>query len=77
MTQAATAMPPESLAEMAAELLAAARGGELARPAQLVLEAVASALLTEWTNGALDAADHRATTIPSLWMWRHEKATAA
>lgn len=66
MTQAATAMPPESLAEAAAELLAETRNAEMARPAQLVLQAVAGALLTEWTHGALDAADPPGDDDPEL-----------
>ena len=66
MTEAATAMSPESLAASAAELLAETRGGELSRPAQLVLQAVAGALLTEWTHGALDAADPPGDDDPEL-----------
>ena len=64
--QEATAMPPESLAEAAAELLAETRNAEMARPAQLVLQAVAGALLTEWTHGALDAADPPGDDDPEL-----------
>jgi hypothetical protein len=64
MTQAATAMPPESLAEAAAELLAETRNAEMARPAQLVLQTVA--LLTEWTHGSLDAADPPGDDDPEL-----------
>jgi hypothetical protein len=66
MTEAATTMPPESLAEAAAKLLAETRGGELSRPAALVLEAVAGALLTEWTHGALDEADPPGDDDPEL-----------
>ena len=56
-TQAAAAIPPESLAEMAAELIAETRDTDMTRPARLVLQAVAGALLAEWTHSALDAVD--------------------
>ena len=54
VTQAAAALPPATLAEAAGALLAETRCTELDRPAQLVVQAVAGALLLEWTHSALD-----------------------